>query len=902
MVLNFQLMFNKRLFLTKRRRRSNRFLDLIRLIQSLNPVVAYSISRRLSSSADKLIRVRLGSDNSEIDIGFVSGILDTQALIDFGGYNLLGYTEDLTNPVWTVGKTDVSFSAVVSSGITAPDNTNTAFNVRMSLEGATGGGDILDFKQNLTQNLTLGENYSTSIFLRSGDGVSKTLGFFNIAGDRKTITIGTEWQKYEFTNTSDSNGSGVLRFRLQGSSTDNLVNLEVWHPQAEIGSTATEYQPRLQGGASDCFVTTWYDQIGSNHATQTIATNQPKIYDVLTGDVTRENGKPAMVFDGSASHLELVDNNLHSNINGLFVTSVLKSNVVNNFDVIVGKYGLNNNRVWRLETNRAVVQSDPTSFNSDETTNNSQFSLDTNQMIASLNWSPSSPVQIHKNNVVKSIANTSVSALPSSDVNVLIGGSFGQNGSTPTSLLNGQLQEIVIFNRSLDNNTSLKLVSDINDHYSIAPLVEILSPIVAYSISRRLSSIADKLIRVRLGSDNSELDIGFKNNVLDTQALIDFGGYNLLGYTEDLTNAVWTKSSAITINPSTQKNPIDEGAGVFLLKSASSDPNKMFVSQLVNGQRISGLGVISGYFKSDGGDVQLRAFGVGNQGIFANFDLTNGTVGTVGSSVISATIEASENGFYHCKLFVNHNDPYTAGYVLIDDVNSGELPDISTPDIGFFIYGTQMVQGSTSLPYQPRLQAGASDCFVTTLYDQIGSNHATQTVATNQPKIYDVLTGDIIRENGKPAMVFDGVDDFLLANNLVINQPNTFFAVGTTKNSVASGYLFDGINERQILNYSPSLNTWRFFAGKNLTSSTTLNTNQNLFVTLFDGSNSFFTLNGNEIVNGDAGNNNLNGLKISSDIDEWDGTIQEIIIFDNNLTPDNRQKLHDDINDHYGIF
>lgn len=297
-------MFNKRLFLTKRRRRSNRFLDLIPLVQSLNPVSGLSMSRRLSSIADKLIRVRRASDNSELDIGFKNKVLDTQALIDFGG-------------------------------------------------------------------------------------------------------------------------------------------------------------------ASDCFVTTWYDQIGSNHATQTVATNQPKIYDGVARDVTRENGKPAMVFDGSASHLELVNNNLHSNINGLFVTSVLKSNVVNNFDVIIGNYGLNNNRVWRLETNRAVVQSDPTSFNSDEATDNSQFSLDTNQMIVSLNWDPNSSVQIYKNNVIEDTANTSVSTLPSSNVNVLIGASFGQNGSTPTSLLNGKLQEIIIFNRSLDNNTSLKLVSDINDHYGI---------------------------------------------------------------------------------------------------------------------------------------------------------------------------------------------------------------------------------------------------------------------------------------------------------------------------------------------------------------------------------------------------------------------------------------------------
>ena len=46
------------------------------------------------------------------------------------------------------------------------------------------------------------------------------------------------------------------------------------------------------------FVSKWYDQFGSNDATQTTAAEQPKIWDASTGLVT-ENGKPALDFDGS---------------------------------------------------------------------------------------------------------------------------------------------------------------------------------------------------------------------------------------------------------------------------------------------------------------------------------------------------------------------------------------------------------------------------------------------------------------------------------------------------------------------------------------------------------------------------------------------------------------------------
>lgn len=463
-------------------------------------------------------------------------------------------------------------------------------------------------------------------------------------------------------------------------------------------------------------------------------------------------------------------------------------------------------------------------------------------------------------------------------------------------------------------------------------LLDKIRPIFAISTSRKLSSNASYAMRIRRASDDAELDVGFAGNSINNKAIKDFGGYNLLGYTEDFNNSIWNKSSSITVNPSTQQNPIDGGASVFLLKNPTLDTNKKFVSQHVNGQRISGFGIISGYFKSDGGHVQLRAFGVGNQGIFANFDLTNGTIGTVGSNVISATIEASENGFYHCKLFVNHNNPYTAGYVLIDNVNSGEFPIISTPNIGFFIYGTQIIQGSTSLPYQPRLQGGASDCFVTTCYG-VAEQNATQTTKASQPKIYDVASGDLTKENGNPAMVFDGVDDSLgipnsqsLVNGL--HKHNEFgelfglFAPDTVQNTANAG-VFSNVTGTLTIGYSTiyrySGNSFiRSIIGDGVIGQHVIITND---FTSNDGAQKLYNATVAETFSEKT--NNVNGItnvaynnpRSSSDAtydfrigangasgDNYKGTIQELMIFNKNLTTKERTLLHSDINNHFNIY
>jgi hypothetical protein len=80
--------------------------------------------------------------------------------------------------------------------------------------------------------------------------------------------------------------------------------------------------------------------------------------------------------------------------------------------------------------------------------------------------------------------------------------------------------------------------------------------------------------------------------------------------------------------------------------------------------------------------------------------------------------------------------------------------DNFTQGIGFNVFGELDTVSLAAF-------CGASDGFVDTWHDQSGNgNDATQGATANQPKIYDSVTG-VVTENGKPAVEFDGLSDYI---------------------------------------------------------------------------------------------------------------------------------------------
>jgi len=84
-----------------------------------------------------------------------------------------------------------------------------------------------------------------------------------------------------------------------------------------------------------------------------------------------------------------------------------------------------------------------------------------------------------------------------------------------------------------------------------------------------------------------------------------------------------------------------------------------------------------------------------------------------------------------------------------------------------------------------------TDGFITTWYDQSGNgNDATQSIASEQPKIYDSTTG-VILENNKPAIYTDGVDGFVISSVIAATGQKYAFSVNTVDDALWSMYADD---------------------------------------------------------------------------------------------------------------
>jgi hypothetical protein len=197
--------------------------------------------------------------------------------------------------------------------------------------------------------------------------------------------------------------------------------------------------------------------------------------------------------------------------------------------------------------------------------------------------------------------------------------------------------------------------------------------------------------------------------------------------------------------------------------------------------------------------------------------------------------------------------------------------------------------------------------FVTTWYDQSINNDAIQATAANQPKIVDA--GVLVEENGKPAVKFDGTDDFLKNTfSSSISQPTYWFV---THNFHAIPSAFDGVignlsttpEHRLIVN--SSLN-YTLQSGGGLAYNG-YQTNQSLIAYKIHNIDPRFYFNGAEqsISLGTSIGTEALGSILLGGINETSGLtpiqFQEIIIYSSDQSS-NRTGIETNINNHYNIY
>ena len=196
----------------------------------------------------------------------------------------------------------------------------------------------------------------------------------------------------------------------------------------------------------------------------------------------------------------------------------------------------------------------------------------------------------------------------------------------------------------------------------------------AYSLRKLRSGYTGSAIRVRRSSDNTERDMGFWNNELDTIALLDWVNEEILHFDADLNDPTgWVLQTGVTI-----------AGGAINFDNANSSTAAFKAYGAIPYGKVRVTFTVENYVS---GNITWVNFG---DGIFGSFQSSDGT-------------------YVEEKVLRNGNANW-----------------------GFW---AQSFTGSVT---QFKVEIIASNGFVHTWYDQsANANHAVQSTATAQPKIVD---------------------------------------------------------------------------------------------------------------------------------------------------------------------
>lgn len=195
---------------------------------------------------------------------------------------------------------------------------------------------------------------------------------------------------------------------------------------------------------------------------------------------------------------------------------------------------------------------------------------------------------------------------------------------------------------------------------------------------------------------------------------------------------------------------------------------------------------------------------------------------------------------------------------------------------------------------------GAGDGYVVAWYDQVGSSDMTQSTSTAQFKI--VSSGSTITgTNSLPAADGSGVSAGGYTSTAGATQPNTLLFVAGLS-SVTRSRLCDGSGSRQIVAVGEIGNTdWSYFAGSFSASGGTPDTNDHVIDVLFNGASSDMYVDNVIVSSGSAGAGNLTAFRLTGNNPDWEGRIQEAIVFDADLGGD-RSAVRSAVNSYYGTY
>ena len=175
-------------------------------------------------------------------------ITKSDGTIVYAPHNLLTYSEQFDNAVWTKANGTSASPVVTANTVIAPNALQTADTIVFGAIDAA--GDFSVISQVLTLPAT--QDYTRSVYVKatSVSDVGKLLYFYVTDGvlkDVVTVTLTAEWQRV--TKALSMAAGAAKSFTIgtlgstYGGANQASVSADLWGFQVEIGSSATTYNP-----------------------------------------------------------------------------------------------------------------------------------------------------------------------------------------------------------------------------------------------------------------------------------------------------------------------------------------------------------------------------------------------------------------------------------------------------------------------------------------------------------------------------------------------------------------------------------------------------------------------------------------------------------------------------------
>ena len=172
--------------------------------------------------------------------------------------NNLKYSEDFSNAVWGLLSAGTGVNPIVTANYSiAPNGTLTADRIIFNQGSGTSGSDYSIIRQVVT---SVGQGIS-SVYMKSNTNDDYVIGIDEVGLGTKDVTVTPDWQRFEYSETTNDR----LQLSLRGGTNSNYADISVWGAMLEQGDYPTSYikteaslvtrlkDECINGGDSDLF-------------------------------------------------------------------------------------------------------------------------------------------------------------------------------------------------------------------------------------------------------------------------------------------------------------------------------------------------------------------------------------------------------------------------------------------------------------------------------------------------------------------------------------------------------------------------------------------------------------------------------------------------------------------------